>query len=69
MKFRALILASLAVGAAAASDSWSRADAESLLKAWCDALVKYQVRGTGDPALDGGVLCPACCFEHGRVAD
>lgn len=69
MKFCALILASLAVGAAAAADSWSRADAESLLKTWCDALVKYQVRGTGDPALDGGVLCPACCFEHGRVAD
>ena len=69
MKFCALILASFAVGAAAAADSWSRADAESLLKTWCDALVKYQVRGTGDPALDGGVLCPACCFEHGRVAD
>jgi hypothetical protein len=68
VKFCALILASLTVGAAAA-DSWSRADAESLLKTWCDALVKYQVRGTGDAALDGGVLCPACCFEHGRVAD
>ena len=68
MKFRAFLLAALASGAAAA-DSWSRADAESLLKTWCDALVKYQIAGTDDPALDGGVLCPACCFAHGRAAD
>lgn len=54
---------------AARADTWGRADAEALLKTWCDALVKYQVGGTGDAALDGGVLCPACCFEHGRAAD
>ena len=52
-----------------AADSWSRGDAEALLKTWCDALVKYQVGGMGDAALDGGMLCPACCFEHGRAAD
>ena len=68
MKLRALLLAACASGAAAA-DSWSRADAEALLARWCDALVKYQVGGTDDPALDGAVLCPACCFAHGRAAD
>lgn len=68
MKLRAFLLAVCAAGAAAA-DSWSRADAEALLARWCDALVKYQVGGTDDPALDGAVLCPACCFAHGRAAD
>ena len=68
MKFCALLLAACASGTAAA-DSWSRADAEALLARWCDALVKYQVGGTDDPALDGAVLCPACCFAHGRAAD
>ena len=68
MKLRALLLAACASGAAAA-DSWSRADAGALLARWCDALVKYQVGGTDDPALDGAVLCPACCFAHGRAAD
>ena len=58
-----------ALALAANADSWSRSDAEALLKTWCDALVKYQVGGTGDAALDGGMLCPACCFEHGRAAD
>ena len=52
-----------------ADDSWSRDEAESLLKTWCDALVKYQVDGTGDPCVDGGLICPACTFQHGRAAD
>ena len=51
------------------SDSWKRADDEALLARWTDALVKYQVKGTGDAFVDGGVLCPACNFEHGRIAD
>ena len=42
---------------------------EALLARWTDALVKYQVKGTGDAVVDGGVLCPACNFEQGRIAD
>lgn len=70
MKYRSLLFASAFIAAAPAlADTWSRNGAEALLKMWCDALVKYQVGGTGDAALDGGMLCPACCFEHGRAAD
>ena len=70
MKIRSLLFAAAFLAAAPAfADIWSRSGAEALLKTWCDALVKYQVGGTGDAALDGGMLCPACCFEHGRAAD
>ena len=70
MKIRSLLFAAAFLAAAPAlADTWSRDGAEALLKTWCDALVKYQVGGTGDAALDGGMLCPACCFEHGRAAD
>lgn len=41
----------------------------SLLKAWGDALCRYQVRMPGQPALDGGLLCPACYAMHGRSGD
>lgn len=37
-----------------------------LLEDWCQALRKLQVRGTGNPRLDGGILCPACGRIHGR---
>ncbi|MBP7402594.1 MAG: hypothetical protein KBA30_08255 [Clostridia bacterium] len=37
-----------------------------LLKTWCDHLVSLQLRGTGDPRLDGGILCPSCRLMHGR---
>lgn len=67
-KFALAAVAALAASAALA-DSWSRADAEALLRRWCDAVVRHQVSGTGDAFVDGGVICPACCFEHGRIAD
>ena len=38
----------------------------SLLKTWCDRLLSLQISGTGDPRLDGAVLCPACGRIHGR---
>lgn len=71
VRFKQLAVLSLLVCAATAAqaDSWSRADAEALLARWTDALVKYQVKGTGDKFVDGGVICPACNFEHGRTAD
>lgn len=37
-----------------------------LLEDWCLALRNLQVRGTGNPRLDGGILCPACGRIHGR---
>ncbi len=40
-----------------------------LLKTWCDALVSLQVTTINRPALDGGILCPACCLVHGRCGD
>lgn len=40
----------------------------SLLQTWCDGLLVHQVKGMG-PALDGGLLCPACVMIHGRSAD
>jgi len=58
-----------ALSCAARADSWSRNDAERLLLKWCDALLAREVKGMGDPCLDGGLLCPACNFEHGRSAD
>ncbi|NLN45555.1 MAG: hypothetical protein GX153_03160 [Clostridiaceae bacterium] len=38
-----------------------------LLTTWCDRLVSLQMYGTGDPRLDGGILCPACKIMHGRA--
>ncbi len=39
------------------------------LKIWCDGLVARQVTGLTDPALRGGLLCPACGLIHGRCGD
>lgn len=40
-----------------------------LLKEWCEALSRLQIRNTKDPRLDGGILCPACGRIHGRCGD
>ena len=40
-----------------------------LLKAWCDGMAARQVTGLADPALQGGLLCPACGLIHGRCGD
>ncbi len=40
-----------------------------LLQQWCDALLAHQLRGTGLPALDGGIYCDACARVHGRSYD
>ena len=49
--------------------SFKGADCESLLRDWCQALSRRQILGTGDPALDGGICCPACGRIHGRCGD
>ncbi len=40
-----------------------------LLREWCDGLLRYQIHGTGNPRLDGGILCPACMVIHGRCQE
>lgn len=40
----------------------------NLLKAWCDRLVELQLSST-DPRINGGIICPACHFIHGRCGD
>ena len=41
----------------------------SLLARWSEALIRTQAAGTGDPKLDGALICPACRSIHGRCAD
>ncbi len=41
----------------------------SLLKQWCDELIKLQLSGIGNPAIDGAIICPACQIIHGRCHD
>lgn len=43
--------------------------AETLLARWSEALLALRVDGTGNAALDGNVMCPACGALHGRAAD
>lgn len=50
------------------SDKSLRNDAEKLLMEWVDTLLTYQCEGL-HPALDGGILCPACARIHGRIGD
>lgn len=37
-----------------------------LLKEWCEALLRLQIKDIGDPRLHGALLCPACGKIHGR---
>lgn len=45
-----------------------QAQAFGLLHQWVDTLLTYQIR-SANPALDGGLLCPACARVHGRCGD
>lgn len=52
-------------------NSWDtslRHEANSLLTEWMDTFLSYQCTNS-HPALDGGVLCPACARMHGRIGD
>lgn len=40
-----------------------------LLQTWCDGLIARQVTAFREPALYGGLLCPACTLIHGRCGD
>lgn len=50
------------------SDDALRTEAQNLLTEWVDTLLTYQCDGL-HPALDGGLLCPACARMHGRIGD
>ena len=49
-------------------DNSLRGEAEKLLTEWMDTLLTYQCANL-HPALDGGILCPACARMHGRIGD
>src|SRR5215831_4515047 len=40
-----------------------------VLQKWCDGLLGAQISAIPDPALHGGLLCPACALIHGRCGD
>ncbi|HEX7959860.1 MAG TPA: hypothetical protein VF493_08075, partial [Terriglobales bacterium] len=40
-----------------------------LLQTWCDGLIARQITAFHDPAIYGGLLCPACTLIHGRCGD
>lgn len=40
-----------------------------LLRQWCGKLLELQIRDVDNPALKGGILCPACAGVHGRCFD
>lgn len=40
-----------------------------LLQSWCDGLIARQITVFREPALYGGLLCPACTLIHGRCGD
>ncbi|MCI8622759.1 MAG: hypothetical protein HFG26_03760 [Provencibacterium sp.] len=46
-----------------------RSEYFSLLKEWCDSLLRMQVTENQDPSVYGGILCPSCARIHGRCAD
>ena len=57
---------------AAAASSPATAESQlysTLLKTWCDGLIARQIVAMRDPALYGGLLCPACALIHGRCGD
>ena len=58
------------VSAAERNDAGTELQNESfaLLQEWMDRLLDFQCENV-HPALDGGLLCPACARMHGRIGD
>ncbi|MBI4977365.1 MAG: hypothetical protein HZC28_07790 [Spirochaetes bacterium] len=40
-----------------------------LLKTWCDALIRLQIKDITGSGIHGGIMCPVCSRIHGRSAD
>ena len=49
-------------------DDSLRNEANNLLTEWMDTFLTYQCNNP-NPALNGGILCPACARMHGRIGD
>lgn len=49
-------------------DDALRSEADKLLTEWMDTFLTYQCNNP-NPALNGGILCPACARMHGRIGD
>ena len=49
-------------------DDALRSEADKLLTEWMDTFSTYQCNNP-NPALNGGILCPACARMHGRIGD
>ena len=49
-------------------DDALRSEADKLLTEWMDTFLTYQCNNP-NPALSGGILCPACARMHGRIGD
>ena len=62
--FAVVLLSSVANGGISAERK-----AETLLTRWSEAFLALRVDGTGNAALDGNMMCPACGALHGRAAD
>ena len=82
---RAMLRLSASVGAGLAFPNWAEASEQErqpvaqsksptnlyadLLTTWCDGMIARQVTAMREPALFGGLLCPACVLIHGRCGD
>src|SRR5690349_11366757 len=82
---RDMLRLSASAGAAAVFPNWTEASGQKkqpgsepkvttnlyadLLTTWCDGMIVRQVTAMREPALFGGLLCPACVLIHGRCGD
>lgn len=81
---REMLRFSASAGAALSFPNWASGEQEKqivdlsngsknlyadLLAAWCDGMIAHQITAMREPALYGGLLCPACVLIHGRCGD
>src|SRR5262245_3287288 len=57
------------VGAGEAPSHALEAIASKLLRAWGEALLRFQLREPKHAAIVGALYCPGCVRVHGRVGD
>ncbi len=64
-----LLLSRPASLAASAKASQFDTLTKNLLVDWCDGMIAHQIDDPDNPALHGGLACPACPRIHGRCSD
>ncbi len=67
------VLAFLAIGGCSANPKVKpvkkgQAEAFSLLKDWCDALIRDPIK-SDNPSIDGGIICAGCARIYGHCTD